>query len=112
MKTGKLPLGILRSNKELKGSIDFFGFNYYNRSKISRDLHNIVEAGPDVDPELLCEGLGWEPYPEGLYFGLQEVIKYFPDKPIYITENGIANQNDLWRQKYIIDHLKMVHKAG
>ncbi|KKP81935.1 MAG: beta-glucosidase [Candidatus Moranbacteria bacterium GW2011_GWF2_35_54] len=32
-------------------------------------------------------------------------------KPIYITENGIADVDDLKRPKFIKEHLKFVHKS-
>jgi beta-glucosidase len=35
----------------------------------------------------------------------------FPHLPLYITENGIGTNDDNWRQRVLIDHLKMLHKA-
>jgi beta-glucosidase len=33
------------------------------------------------------------------------------NKPIYITENGLADADDSQREKFIKDHLKYIHKA-
>ncbi len=53
--------------------------------------------------------MGWEIYPEGIYHVLKHLRKH--NKPIYITENGLADAKDRKRTKFIIDHLKWVHKA-
>ena len=53
--------------------------------------------------------MGWEIYPEGIYHVLKDLKKY--RKPIYITENGIADARDEKRAEFIKDHLKWVHKA-
>ena len=54
--------------------------------------------------------MGWEVYPEGLYRALKE-IKRYTSKPIYITENGIADEKDTRRARYIEDHLLVINKA-
>jgi beta-glucosidase/6-phospho-beta-glucosidase/beta-galactosidase len=33
------------------------------------------------------------------------------EKPMYITENGIADAEDAPRRQFLIDHLKMLEKA-
>ena len=52
---------------------------------------------------------GWELYPKAIYFALKELQKY--KKPIYITENGLADAEDSKRTWYIKEILKNVHKA-
>ena len=52
---------------------------------------------------------GWEIYPEGIYHVLKSLKKY--NKPIYVTENGLADAKDIYRTDFIKDHLKYVHKA-
>ncbi len=54
--------------------------------------------------------MGWEIYPEGLYRSIK-MIGHYTAKPIYITENGIADASDSKRSKYIEDHLLVVNKA-
>ncbi|MFN3383960.1 MAG: family 1 glycosylhydrolase [Archaeoglobaceae archaeon] len=51
----------------------------------------------------------WEVYPEGLKEILISLKKY--DKPIIVTENGIATRNDEQRCRYVVRHLKMLHEA-
>lgn len=53
--------------------------------------------------------MGWDLYPEGLYYVLKNVQKY--KKDIRVTEAGLADERDLYREKYIKDMLFYVHKA-
>ena len=53
--------------------------------------------------------LGWEIYPEGIFHVLKDLQKY--GKPIYITENGLADAKDEKREKFIKEHLYWIHKA-
>ena len=54
--------------------------------------------------------MGWEIYPEGLYRALKMINRY-TTKPVYITENGIADDSDNKRAKFIKDHLLVLDKA-
>ncbi len=114
LKTGKLSTRLLGTYPGLKGSSDFIGLNFYNFQYVSPKLPNVVASSTDeplCGKKGLCAGLGWEPYPEGLLKSIKRLWKAFPGKPIYITENGIGTNDDKWRQKVLIDHLKMVHRA-
>jgi len=53
---------------------------------------------------------GWEIYPEGLSRALR-MISSRTAKPIYITENGIADDSDLKRASFIEDHLLVTNRA-
>jgi len=53
--------------------------------------------------------MGWEIYPKGIYYALKYLSKY--KKPIYITENGLADASDKNRADFIVNHLKSIHKA-
>jgi beta-glucosidase len=53
--------------------------------------------------------MDWEIYPEGIYHLLKDLKQY--NKPIYITENGLADMRDTKRAKFIKDHLFWVSKA-
>jgi beta-glucosidase len=83
---------------------DFIGVNYYEHFHIgimgrrtsSRTGHEFTD-------------LNWSIHPEGLERVLLNLKKY--NKPIYITENGLADEKDLKREKFIKDHLYFVHRA-
>ncbi|MCX6789017.1 MAG: family 1 glycosylhydrolase, partial [Candidatus Gribaldobacteria bacterium] len=53
--------------------------------------------------------MGWEIYPAGIEQVLKNYAKF--KKPLFIMENGLADQSDLKRAKFITDHLKYVHQA-
>jgi len=53
--------------------------------------------------------MGWEIYPEGIYRVIMGVTKY--RLPIYVTENGVADDKDLLRRDFIHNHLLWVHRA-
>ena len=53
--------------------------------------------------------MGWEIYPEGIYQMIKLVSKY--NKPIYITENGIADEGDTKRGRFIVEHIDQVLRA-
>lgn len=114
LKKGRLPLQIVASHRELLNTNDIIGLNYYNFLRVSLKLENMVKSSTDqplCGQQGLCAGLGWEPYPEGFYTAMQRMHKAFPNIPLYITENGIGTDDDDWRQRVLIDHLTMMHKA-
>lgn len=87
--------------KKINAFCDFIGFNYYKRKLIGFGRRN--KKMEDISD------LGWEIFPEGIYFLLKKFSKY--RKPIFITENGIADVRDLDRAKFIKGHLKWIYKA-
>jgi beta-galactosidase len=52
---------------------------------------------------------GWELYPEGLTDALKLMSKY--RKPMFVTENGIADVEDKLRPQFIAEHLRELDKA-
>lgn len=80
---------------------DFIGLNHYNR--------NVINNGLNKNPNERQTDFGWEYYPQSLYHAVTELKKY--GKPIYITENGIADASDRLRQEFIPRALAAVHRA-
>jgi len=83
---------------------DFIGLNYYNHHHVGLfgKRHHSHSGHEHND-------LGWGIHPEGLERVLLNLKKF--NKPIYITENGLADAKDVKREKFIKDHLYYVHKA-
>ena len=81
---------------------DFLGMNYYKIDRLSGSLSVLAKQ------ELMVEK-GWEIYPEGIYWNLLKLNKF--KKPIFITENGIADSTDQKRTKFIKDHLYWIWRA-
>lgn len=97
--------------------LDFIGLNYYfyNSLKFSisgglKDMNfNFLANHPDDPPQIQRSDMGWRTFSEGLYHLLKDLKRY--GKPIYITENGIANAHDDMRKDFIRQHLYWVRKA-
>jgi len=85
-----------------KNHLDFIGLNYYLHRKVKFPLKTETSNEEVSD-------MGEEIYPEGIYYVLKELQKY--KKPIYVTENGVADAEDKLRAKFIVDHLRWIHKA-
>ena len=95
--------------RELLGTLDFIGLNYY-----SRDLVHFNPTAPGFFERRVARGapttdLGWEIYPEGMYDILVRLKDY--NLPIYITENGLADDAGTQRVSFIHDHLDAVLRA-
>ena len=86
----------------IKDHQDFIGLNYYFHNRVKGFKFNQNENKKVSD-------MGWEIYPEGLYRVLQNLAKY--KKPIYITENGLADAKDRERSDFIKKHLRYALKA-
>ncbi len=87
---------------KIKKTQDFVGFNYYKHFKIKHGLFFKNE-------NLELNDLGWEIFPEGIYHELVALKKF--KLPIYILENGLADERDTKRKKCIKEHLEYVHQA-
>ncbi len=94
---------------KIKNHLDFIGLNYYMHLKLKfpdsilKPLDLTQAGGQEITDR------GWEIYPEGIYHALLDLKKY--QKPVYITENGLADAKDEKRAKFIVEHLKQVHRA-
>ena len=114
LKKGKLIGQFLGSEEGLKDSTDFLGLNFYHPVITSPKIPGLAVTAtekPLCGKDNLCVGLDWEAYPEGMLLALRRFNEEFPGLPMYITENGIGTENDEWRQKLMIDHLKICHQA-
>lgn len=86
---------------QLKNNLDFISINHYH--------HNRINYGFNKNENKIMSDFGWELYPESIYYVLIDLKKY--NKPIYITEHGLADEKDKYRAWYIIECLKNIHKA-
>ena len=81
---------------------DFIGVNYYFHNRIRNFRFNRNENRVTSD-------MGWEIYPEGIYQVLKSLEEF--GRPLYITENGIADASDAKRISFIQKHLEFVEMA-
>lgn len=90
----------------IKNEMDFVGLNYYFYHSLGVGLNGVKQKnlnGPKSD-------MGWRTFPEGIYHLIMELHTRY-GKPVYITENGIANARDDMRQDFIRQHLEWCNKA-
>jgi beta-glucosidase len=81
---------------------DFLGLNYY--------ITWHLPGGRKVTGSLpRAEEMDWEIWPPGLYQVLKEAALFH--KPIFITENGVADGIDTLRAGFIRDHVACMAKA-
>lgn len=85
---------------------DFIGLNQYFRNL--RKLWPFESANAVHHPHQLTD-FGWEIYPRAIYEVLMRLRSF--SKPVYITENGIADASDRLRAGYITEYLREVHRA-
>ncbi|BCU68052.1 beta-galactosidase [Sulfolobales archaeon HS-7] len=105
--------------EDLKGKLDWIGVNYYTRSVVRKSgdgYTGVPGYGHGCERNSLSAGgrptsdFGWEFYPEGLR---NVIVKYWKryGLPIYVTENGIADEGDYQRPYYLVSHIYQVYKA-
>lgn len=87
----------------IKNQQDFIGINYYFTDYY---LGFLKKANPSVP----LNDMGWYMEPEGLYPILLRTWVRFK-KPIFVTENGVADNNDQHRQWWIEETLIGMERA-
>ena len=115
-----MPRGWQDDMPIISQNMDWLGINYYKRSLFSPNTgmwpHFDTSSGT-----LPKTQMGWEIYPQGLYETLKRTAElYSKDLPIFITENGMANDDivlngavaDHIRLDYLNDHILAVAKAA
>ncbi len=86
----------------IKNEQDFIGLNYY--------FHHRISYGMNKNKNERVNDMGWELYPQGVTHVLKDLSDRY-HKPIYITENGTADEDDDHRAWYINEVLKHVHES-
>ncbi|MGB9728176.1 MAG: family 1 glycosylhydrolase, partial [Nitrososphaeria archaeon] len=109
--------------------VDWIGVNYYTRNVVrgKKSILARIFAGMPIVPEIVegygnnCKpndfsidgnptsDFGWEVYPNGLMDALKLMKEY--NRPLYVTENGIADSADRLRANFILEHLNVLEKA-
>jgi beta-glucosidase len=115
LRTGWLlpPLSSLPSHDgRLVGSLDFLGLNYYGRYRVRFDPRMPANMfGRHVQhPSIRSDWTDWgEPCPEGLREQLLRLGEL--GIPLYVTENGIYDNQDARRADFIVSHVEAIHQA-
>ena len=111
----KFPFGIgIRPHIPAVNSSDFIGLNYYGRHPLRFDpgaAGSLFAREAPASPEIAWPA-PWtdrEIYPAGLCRFLMQLARY--GRPLYITENGMADSDDEIRPGFILTHLAALHRA-
>lgn len=111
---GKLrfPMSLGEKIPEAIDTQDFIGINYYFAERTAFDITKPMllftrSILPTWPPGALPDA--GEVHPSSLYDRLIELASY--QKPIYITENGIFDMQDETQPRYLVCHLREVHRA-
>lgn len=89
--------------RRIRNQQDFVGFNYY-----FTDYYKDVFKREN--PTVPLSDLGWYMEPEGLYPLLLRVWAHHK-KPIYVTENGVADEHDQYRQWWLQETIIAMERA-
>lgn len=87
----------------IKKQQDFVGINYY-----FTDYY--TGLAKRVNPTVPVNDLGWYMEPEGLYPLLLRAWQHYK-KPIFVTENGLADANDEYRRWWIEETIVAMERA-
>ena len=90
--------------KRIKKQQDFVGFNYYFTDYYTGMFKR-------HDPGVPTNDMGWYMEPEGLYPLLLRISAKYPDKPIFITENGVADGADEYRRWWLEEAIVAMERA-
>jgi beta-glucosidase len=86
-----------------KNQMDFIGFNYY--------FTDYYKGFEKISLKTPVNDLGWYMQPGGLLSLLERVNAHFPGKPIIVTENGVADSKDQYRQWWLHETMQAIDTA-
>jgi beta-glucosidase len=107
----RTPIGNIKI-PEAKGTQDFFGLNFYSQDTVAFDLRKPSELfGRRYYPKGsdFAEGSMNINFPEGLFRSIKWALQF--NVPILITENGIEDDKDTLRPRYMAGHIHQAWRA-
>ena len=114
-KTGRITIDVPgdplidETFEPLKGSFDYLGINFYERNFVRADLGDPALAQHYVPADRPTNDVGWDVYPEGFY---RVLVRYSGwGWPIYVLENGVSDEDDDLRPRYLRAHLYALQRA-
>ena len=106
-----LPEDYERDMPVVSRPLDWVGINYYTRGLYKFDASRPLFPISQVKGDLEKNDLGWEIYPQGLTDLLVRVSTEYTKLPIYVTENGMSEDDDSRRVAFYDAHLQAVAEA-
>ena len=96
-------------NPEAPGTLDFIGLNYYSRMHVKGRLNPEEPFVFDTRQQDIMTDMGYPLYAEGFYRALKTISEV--EVPIYVTENGLADDKDTVRPLFIERYLYALNQA-
>jgi galactolipid galactosyltransferase len=87
----------------IKNQMDFVGMNFYGAEYLKFSVAQILD-----DKEYSEAGRAISP--QGFYILLKKISDRYK-RPIFVTENGIADATDILRPSYFLEHLAALNQA-
>ena len=91
--------------RAIRGTYQFIGLNYYS----TRYVTSLTRGEPLASADEAHTEMGWSISPQGFQRALRALKEF--ERPILVTENGIAASDDEARRAYILDHLTAMRHA-
>jgi beta-glucosidase len=106
------PLGLRQRIPEAAGTMDYVGVNYYSRDMV---MFHPGAAGSMLSKTIPAPGMprsdfDMEIYPQGFHTVLDDVWRTY-HRPIYVTEQGVADATDRFRPRALVGHLAELGRA-
>ena len=108
----------------LAGRADFIGVNYYTTEVVTPIAGGLPDAqgsaltlpglpmeNPDPNVPHSDPPASEQIYPQGMHDELMAVSGKFPQLPIYVTENGVADAKDVLRAPFVVHHIQAMQQA-
>lgn len=86
----------------VKGYLDYIGLNYY--------FHNRVGMFGVKNKSEPLNDMGWCMDPKGVFYPLKELKDRY-NLPVYVTENGVADREDMYRVWWIDETVEAMREA-
>ena len=111
-----MPVGFEDDFDVIRAPLDWCGINYYTCKRIA-PKQGAWPTHEEVAGPLPKTQMGWEIYPDGLYHFIKETHeKFTKGLPLYVTENGMANPDEIGvsddaRIAYLDSHVAAANRA-
>ncbi len=117
---GPLPDFTDEDMKIISTPVDYFGVNYYSCAPVRAADNEAGYEVAEVPAKYPRTEMDWPITPDSIYWNLMYMKDFFPETPVYITENGMAADDkmeedgtvrDYDRVEYLRTHLRACHRA-
>ncbi|MBF9018142.1 MULTISPECIES: GH1 family beta-glucosidase [unclassified Oceanispirochaeta] len=117
---GEMPDYTAEEMKIISSPVDYIGINFYNCPPVEAADNKEGYKEVQLPKGYPRTEMGWPITPDALYWNLKYLKDFFPEIPVYITENGMAGKDrvssdgsvkDYDRIEYLRTHLRACHRA-